>query len=89
MGDRFLRGVWPPTASEKGVNRVGDCALNVWSVLARDKLGLARMGKSTAASYAKYGAARSSELSMLVRRRRDLEIAALRATDGFAESFGS
>ena len=52
-----------------------DRSLNLWSESAKGKLVVVRMDKSTAVSYAKFGAGRSSALTVLTRGTKDLEIA--------------
>ena len=78
LGDQISRGGWPPTAPRKGVNwkefQAIERALNSLWALILDKPVLVRVG-NTAASYAKYAAGRSSELTVVARSIKEREIA--------------
>ena len=70
-GDRFIQGEWPKLVMREGVNWkepwVLKTALEPWGACLAGRLALARMGNSTAASYANYSAGKVPYLTRLVR----------------------
>ena len=78
MGDHFIQGKWSRPERGEGINRkelwVLNRALESWGQYVVQKPVLVRMGNTTEASCANYGAGRVSTLTTLARRIKDREV---------------
>ena len=79
LGGRFIQGKWAKSGRLEGIKWkelwVLRRAMELRGELLAGKLVLVRMGSSTAASYANYGAGRVPHLTMLAREVREREVA--------------